>query len=27
MGTGNKYSVAVPGQPHTDPVVPRARVA
>ena len=24
---GNRYSVAVPGQPHTDPVVPRARVA
>ncbi len=24
---GNQYSVAVPGQPHTDPVVPRARVA
>lgn len=23
----NQYSVAVPGQPHTDPVVPRARVA
>jgi CDP-diacylglycerol--glycerol-3-phosphate 3-phosphatidyltransferase len=24
---GNRYSVAVPGQPSTDPVVPRARVA
>ena len=24
---GNRYSVAVPAQPHTDPVVPRARVA
>jgi CDP-diacylglycerol---glycerol-3-phosphate 3-phosphatidyltransferase len=24
---GNLYSVAVSGQPHTDPVVPRARVA
>lgn len=24
---GNRYPVAVPGQPHTDPVVPRARVA
>lgn len=24
---GNQYSVSVPGQPHTDPVVPRARVA
>lgn len=23
----NRYSVAVPGQPHTDPLVPRARVA
>jgi len=27
IGTCNQYSVAVPGQPHTDPVVPRARVA
>jgi CDP-diacylglycerol---glycerol-3-phosphate 3-phosphatidyltransferase len=27
IGSGNRYSVAVPGQPHTDPVVPRARVA
>jgi CDP-diacylglycerol--glycerol-3-phosphate 3-phosphatidyltransferase len=25
--SGNRYSVAVPGQPHTDPVIPRARVA
>jgi CDP-diacylglycerol---glycerol-3-phosphate 3-phosphatidyltransferase len=25
--SGNRYSVAVSGQPHTDPVVPRARVA
>lgn len=24
---GNRYSVTVPGQPYTDPVVPRARVA
>jgi CDP-diacylglycerol---glycerol-3-phosphate 3-phosphatidyltransferase len=27
IGSGNRYSVAVSGQPHTDPVVPRARVA
>jgi len=27
IGSSNRYSVAVPGQPHTDPVVPRARVA
>ena len=27
IGLGNRYSVAVPGQPHTDPVIPRARVA
>lgn len=25
--SSNRYSVAVPGQPHTDPLVPRARVA
>lgn len=25
--SGNRYSVAVPGRPHTDPLVPRARVA
>jgi CDP-diacylglycerol--glycerol-3-phosphate 3-phosphatidyltransferase len=27
IGSGNGYSVAVSGQPHTEPVVPRARVA
>ena len=27
IGFGNGYSVAVSGQPHTDPVIPRARVA
>ena len=27
IGLGNRYSVAVSGQPHTDPTVPRARVA
>lgn len=27
IGSGNRYSVAVSGQPHTDPLVPRARVA
>lgn len=27
IGSGNGYSVAVAGQPHIDPVVPRARVA
>jgi CDP-diacylglycerol--glycerol-3-phosphate 3-phosphatidyltransferase len=27
IGLSNRYSVAVPGQPHTDPLVPRARVA
>ena len=27
IGLANRYSVAVSGQPHTDPTVPRARVA
>ena len=27
IGPANRYSVAVPGEPTTDPVVPRARVA
>ncbi len=27
IGPSNRYSVAVPGEPTTDPVVPRARVA
>lgn len=27
IGTGNRYSVAVSGQPHIEPVVPRASVA
>lgn len=27
IGSSNRYSVAVSGQPHTDPLVPRARVA